>query len=285
MSVRLLPVKRAIVPVLLFTLSFIVALAARSQAQVSGPWHWSGGTTLLGPLKDGSGAGAGTWSPYANAVSADGRFVVFKTAASTVVPGDTNGVDDIFVRDRVTNLTTRVNVSSTGEEANAVSDYPSISADGRFVTFASAATNLVPGDTNGQWDIFVRDRVANTTSLVSLTSSDGPINAYNSLSAISADGRYVAFVSLSTDLAPGITAAGQLFLRDRDVDGNGIFDEPGTSRTTIISVADDGTPGNANLWPVIDMTPDGRYVTFASQASNLVADDTNGAVDVFVRDL
>src|SRR4028119_1050699 len=101
---------------------------------------------------------------YTPSISADGRFVAFYSSASNIVPGDTNNRDDIFVRDTLTNTTTRVSVDSAGNQANSNSDSPSISADGRFVAFFSAATNLVPGDTNNTVDIFVRDRLTNTTT-------------------------------------------------------------------------------------------------------------------------
>jgi hypothetical protein len=291
MSVRLSPARRVVVSILSFTFIFIAAWSARFQAQSPDPWQWAGGTMLLGPLTDGSGSGSGGGipSPSNNAVSTDGRWVVFKTAVATIEPDgwDTNGVDDVFLLDRQSNFAGRVSFSSfSGNgEANGPSDYPSVSADGRFVTFASAATNLVPDDTNGHWDVFVFDRVALTTSLVSRRTNDALIDADSTYSAISADGRFVAFISDSWDLAPGLIQNGQLYVRDRDVDGNRVFDEPGKSSTTIVSVGVDGsgTPANASVLPFFDMTPDGRVVAFSTQASNLVQDDTNESVDVYVR--
>src|SRR4028119_356115 len=97
-------------------------------------------------------------------ISAAGRFVAFQSYASNIVPGDTNTSYDIFVRDRLTNTTTRVSVDSAGNQADLNSDGASISADGRFVAFNSDASNLVPGDTNNSFDIFVRDRLTNTTT-------------------------------------------------------------------------------------------------------------------------
>jgi hypothetical protein len=109
MSVTALPVKRVIAPILLSTLSALFLFAvfpARPHAQTPAP-TWRGGTALLGPLEDGSDQIFGVPMPFANPVSGDGRFVVFRTGISTLVPGDTNGVDDISVRDRATNQTTR----------------------------------------------------------------------------------------------------------------------------------------------------------------------------------
>src|SRR4028118_470546 len=101
-------------------------------------------------------------------ISADGRFVAFYSEASNLVPGDTNDETDIFVRDTLTHTITRVSVDSAGNQANRNSSTPSISADGRFVAFESFAFNLVPGDTNSSYDIFVRDTLTNTTTCVSV---------------------------------------------------------------------------------------------------------------------
>src|SRR5205823_3389651 len=123
-----------------------------------------------------------------------------------LVPGDTNGKKDVFVRDRVARTTERISVSANDQEGNKASNEPSISADGRYVVFESYADNLVPGDTNGKSDVFVRDRVMKSTELVSvsLTGSTGNQDSYSSRStAISADGRYVAFESKADNLVPG----------------------------------------------------------------------------------
>src|SRR5262245_8151452 len=108
---------------------------------------------------------------YRPSVSADGRFVAFVSVGTNLVPGDTNGSLDVFVRDRQTGTTERVSVSSGGAQANGISYQPSISADGRYVAFVSDAAGLVTGDTNGTWDVFVRDRQLGTTERVSVDSS------------------------------------------------------------------------------------------------------------------
>jgi predicted RNA-binding protein with TRAM domain len=151
-------------------------------------------------------------------VSADGRFVAFASNATNLVPGDTNGERDIFVHDRQTGQTTRVNVSSSGQQANGVTWYGvSISAEGRFVAFASDATNLVPGDTNGDRDIFVHDRQTGETTRVSLTATGEQGNGGSSTSSISANGRFVAFDSTAADLVPGDTnGVSDTFVRDLD---------------------------------------------------------------------
>src|SRR5439155_7441870 len=111
-------------------------------------------------------ASGGTQSNAASlgsALSADGRLVAFQSDATNLVVGDTNGATDVFVRDRQTGMTARVSVASDGTQANNVSSYPALSADGRFVAFQSDATNLVAGDTNGTTDVFVHDRPTCTT--------------------------------------------------------------------------------------------------------------------------
>jgi Tol biopolymer transport system component len=139
------------------------------------------------------------------AISADGRFVAFQSAASNLVPGDTNGAQDIFVRDRQTGTTRRVSVGPGGVQTNAEasSGVPAISADGRFVAFESDATNLVPGDTNGAIDVFVRDRQTGTTRRISVGPGGVQGNSDSGGPAISADGRFVAFVSNASNLVPG----------------------------------------------------------------------------------
>src|SRR5438128_1409548 len=110
------------------------------------------------------------------AISGDGRFVTFASAASNLVTGDTNGAVDIFVVDRTTGAVSRVSASSTATQANGASLSPAISGDGRFVTFASAASNLVTGDTNGAVDIFVVDRTTGAVSRVSVSSTGTQAN-------------------------------------------------------------------------------------------------------------
>ena len=126
-------------------------------------------------------------------ITPDGRFVAFQSDATNLVPGDTNGFVDLFVRDRATGTTDRINVGSSGIQANAKSYLDSITPDGRYVTFSSAATNLVPGDTNARPDIFVRDRVSRTTERVSLSSGGAQADAESGNSRCSADGRFIAF--------------------------------------------------------------------------------------------
>jgi len=189
-------------------------------------------------------------------------------------------------------VTERVSVASDGTQGNRESFSPSISADGRYVAFGSMATNLVVGDTNGFEDIFVHDRVTGVTTRVSIASDGTQGNGDSTLGGISADGRYVAFISTSTNLVDGDTTlcywryikynCSDVFVHDRV-----------TEETTIVSVASDGTQANWNSYAT-SISADGRYVAFVSESSNLVVGDTNfcytsgitsfGCPDVFVHD-
>jgi len=206
-------------------------------------------------------------------LSASGRFVAFDSLAANLVAGDTNGVGDIFVRDRQSGTTERVSTATGGAQGNFRSHQPAISADGRFVVFSSDATNLVPGDTNGITDIFVHDRQTGTTECVSLDPAGAQANAGSRQPAISADGRFVAFSSDASNLVVGNTNGFvDIFVRDRQ---SGI-----TERVSVDPVGAEGDSDSTA--PAI--SADGRLVAFSSEASNLVASDTNGVMDVFVRD-
>ena len=209
----------------------------------------------------------------AYSISANGRFVAFQSQASNLVPGDTNNKNDIFVRDLSTNTTTRISADSASNQGNNDSFNPSISADGRFVAFASFS-NLVPEDTNNQSDIFVRDLLTNTTTRVSVDSAGNPGNSPSNYSAISADGRFVAFQSYASNLVPGDTNnKNDIFVRDLS-----------TNTTTRASVDSAGFQGNSDsLLPSI--SADGRFVAFTSFASNRLPGDTNNRDNIFVRDL
>jgi Tol biopolymer transport system component len=172
-------------------------------------------------------------------MSADGRLVVFDSGASSLVTGDSNGAWDTFVHDRNSHMTERVSVSMAGGQTNGGSGEPTISGDGRFVAFQSFANNLVPGDTNGKMDIFVRDGLAGTTERVSVSSDGGQANDLSEHATISADGRYVAFLSSATNLvAGGTNGRYHAFVRDRLA---------GT--TECVSVSSAGEQGNNDAIP------------------------------------
>ncbi|MCB0000767.1 MAG: hypothetical protein KDE56_33615, partial [Anaerolineales bacterium] len=149
-------------------------------------------------------------------MSSDGHFVAFGSDASNLVSGDTNGQTDVFVKDLQTSTISRVSVSSSGKQGNGDSYYARISGNGRFVAFFSAASNLVSGDTNDAWDIFVHDRQTGTTSRVSVDSSGNEGNNFSSLFSISNDGRFVAFASSASNLVSGDTSfISDIFVHDR----------------------------------------------------------------------
>lgn len=231
----------------------------------------TGQTTRVSVASNGAQGNEGSISP---SISADGRYVAFTSYASNLVNGDTNGYPDVFVYDWQTGQTTRVSVSSNGTQGNWTSNDPSISSDGRYVIFGSVARNLVSGDTNNYWDVFVYDRQTGQTTRVSVSSNgiQGNGDSY-SISSISTDGRIVAFTSSASNLVSNDTNSRQdVFVHDRQ-----------TGQTTRISVAPDGTQGNSTSGAP-SISSDGRYVAFQSQANNLVTGDTNLSTDTFVYD-
>ncbi len=207
-------------------------------------------------------------------VSADGRFVVFWSGASNLVTGDTNGMEDLFLRDCQTGETTRISVSSSGAQANNSSYDPAISGDGRYIAFSSDATNLVSGDTNGFTDIFLHDRQTGATTRISVSPSGGQAdNISDSYVAISGNGRFVTFRSEATNLVSGDTnGVSDVFLYDRMA-----------GMTERISLDSNEVQGNAGSFSP-SISTDGRFVAFSSGATNLVSGDTNARSDIFVRD-
>jgi hypothetical protein len=166
-------------------------------------------------------------------ISDDGRFVAFESQATDLVSGNSNSNDDVFVRDRLLGTTERVSVDSAGGQADSSSRFPSISADGRFVVFDSAATNLVAGDTNHGEDVFVHDRQTGTTERVSVDSAGIQANTgascpFPACRLISGDGRYVAFESAATNLVAGDTnSTSDAFVHDRTYSAFVSLCEPG----------------------------------------------------------
>jgi Tol biopolymer transport system component len=148
-------------------------------------------------------------------MSAHGRHVAFQSAATNLVPGDTNRQPDIFVRDRFTGNTERVSVTSRGGQSNGDSGSPTISNDGRYVAFYSSASNLVAGDTNDAPDVFLHDRKTGVTSRVSLSSAGRQGNGLSLEAAISGNGRHIAFLSEASNLVVGDTnGVLDVFVRD-----------------------------------------------------------------------
>ena len=230
-------------------------------------------TTRVSVASDGTQANGDSGDP---AMSSDGRYVAFWSVASNLVAGDTNGYADIFVRDRQLGVTTRVSVASDGAQGDGISTRPAISGDGRYVTFASTASNLVSGDTNGVSDLFVHDRLTGATQRVSMAFDGSQANADSGESAMTADGRYIAFTSYASNLVANDTNGGwDIF----------VFDQT-THATARVSVSSAGAEamivGEGSYRPSI--SSDGRYVAFESGATNLVAAPNNGAIGAYVHD-
>lgn len=217
------------------------------------------------------------------AVSGDGRIVTFESAGTNLVAKDTNGVADVFVRDRATAKTERISVSTSGgQQDKAVpvpfTMIPDLSRDGRYVVFESDATKLTAADGNGRTDVFLRDRKSKTTRIVSASSYNvqGDNDSFNP--RITANGRYVAFQSFATNLvAKGDDGPREdLFVRDLKAQS-----------TAVATVANRGRrsapPAQFLQRPAV--SNDARVVAFASNVADLVPNDGNGAADVFLRRL
>jgi Tol biopolymer transport system component len=222
----------------------------------------------------GSGSAQGNGRSFVPALSADGRYAAFYSDAANLVAGDANGARDVFVRDLQTGETTRVSVSSSGGEANGDSFAPAISSDGRFVAFASAASDLVDGDTNEANDIFVRDCQTNTTTRVTVGFDGSQANGGSDQPSLSGDGRLVAFTSAATNIAAGdLNANRDAFVYDRQTG-------------TAVNISVDSTGLQADLDSFTpELSANGRFVAYTSFADNLIPGDLNEGSDVFVRDL
>jgi archaellum component FlaF (FlaF/FlaG flagellin family) len=232
----------------------------------------AGGASTSRVSVSGSG-GQGNESSGSAAISADGRYVVFLSDASNLVPGDTNGFGDVFVRDLRTARITRVSRSSTGVQGNGPASFPAISADGRYVTYTSTASNLVPHDTNASGDVFVHDRRTGTVVRGSLSGSGAQGDNWSASSRISANGRYITFQSGASNLVPADTNDGwDQFVRDL-----------WAGTTTRVTLSDTGgqIPSGSGGGAI---SGDGRFVTWFSDAPNVVRGDTDAMIDVFIRD-
>lgn len=305
-----------------FLLVLVVTLAVARQAAA---YPRPGRTIRASATEDVNGKPAGGGNVK---ISGDGRSVVY-ISVGPLLPGDSNGVSDCYVRDLVTDELTRASLPSTGGDSNAGCSSARLSEDGRFVAFVSSASNLVPGDTNGVADVFVRNLESGTTTRASVSATGAQADAASSAPSISSDGRVIGFLSSATNLVPGdANGANDIFVKNLetgavqiasvdsdggqgvtaianwDLSGNGryavfvhrmpwdrdvsSFDDVFvhdlvTGHTELVSRATDGSQPNGNsFYPSI--SDDGRYVAFGSFGTNLVANDFNGAADAFVRD-
>jgi Tol biopolymer transport system component len=204
-------------------------------------------------------------------LSADGRFLVFASEASNLVPGDTNGTRDIFRKDLITGELLCCSTSASGEIGNGESYWPSISADGRYVAFDSNSNNLVPNDNNGKRDIFRKDLATGEIVRCSTSKMGEEANGDSLNPAISADGRYVAFCSKASNLG---NSRGRSAVFRKDLV---------TGQLTCCSKPPTGDADGDSFYPGI--SADGRYVAFWSDATNLATGCNNGKKNVFRTDL
>ena len=198
-------------------------------------------------------------------ISTNGRYVVFSSEASNLVPGDTNGKVDVFVRDLVRGTTTRVSVNSKGEQANGDSMRPTLDNSGRYIAYTSVASNLDAHDTNGTWDVYLYDQVNRTTKRISVLPDGTEPNGASDGPQVSPDGAYVGFFSLATNLVSG------------DVDDflDVFRADLATGAVTLISRNRTGG-ANDDLSVGGISSQDNRFVSFASHATNLTAQSPQG---------
>ena len=168
----------------------------------------------------------------------------------------------------------RVSVGEPPRRAAVASEQPSLSADGRYLAFSSAAGNLVTDDTNGVRDVFVHDRGTGDLTRVSVDSAGSQGNGGSGSPSISQSGRFVAFTSSADNLVAGDTnGAADIFVHDRQ-----------TATTTRVSLSSGGAQADQSSDSFVAISGNGRFVAFASEATNLVSGDTNGVADLFVHD-
>lgn len=221
----------------------------------------------------------GNADSFAASVSDDGSRVAFHSHAGNLVPEDDNDLQDVFVKFRfdagsnyagIAGPITRASVSSVGVQANDDSVEAMISGNGRFVAFRSLASNLVSGDDNGRWDIFVHDLDTATTTRASVASDGSQANHDSFSPSLSDDGRYVAFRSNASNLVAGdLNSRQDIYVHDR---------QTGLTARVSVPIGGGDSDGHSDA-PTI--SGDGGWIVFESDASNLVPDDTNRSRDIF----
>ena len=214
-------------------------------------------TILVSVNYDGTGGGNGDSLPIG--ISTNAQFALFESRASNLVPGDTNSAPDVFLRNLHTGTTILVSAAANGGFGNGASYSSSMTPDARYVAFASEAANLVPGDTNGIPDVFVRDMLSNSTAMVSSGAQAGGWGSMSDTPVITPDGRYVAFFSTASNVAPGVTTIANVYVRDRQL-GTTVWASAG-ALPALQSVSTVSTVSNAVSFSHA-ISADGRYVVF-----------------------
>lgn len=290
----------------------------------------SGAVTLLDMTTTGTIADSNSTQPD---ISGDGRYVVFQSYASNLVANDKNNDSDVFLKDIQTGTLKRLSTTPSGRAGDGWSGNPDLSSDGRFVVFQSQAGNLMEGDFNGAFDIYLRELQTNTLSVLSRSADFLLGNGDSVTPVINADGRLVAFASDASNLvendrnatrdvflkntqtgevilisanalgasgygmsdSPSISADGskvvfRSYATDlvADVENDGTSDiyvrDLATGALTLVSQGLDDQAANGNSFDPV-LSPDGRYVAFISEATNLIPSDSNNVLDVFVANL
>jgi Tol biopolymer transport system component len=208
-------------------------------------------------------------------LSSDGRFVVFQSQAGNLMEGDFNGAFDIYLRELQTNTLSLLSRSADFLLGNGDSVTPVINADGRLVAFASDASNLVENDRNATRDVFLKNTQTGEVTLISANALGESGYGMSDSPSISADGSKVVFRSYATDLVADVENDGTSDIYVRDL---------ATGALTLVSQGLDDQAANGNSFDPV-LSPDGRYVAFVSEATNLILSDSNNVLDVFVADL
>jgi Tol biopolymer transport system component len=226
----------------------------------------TGATPIISLAADGTDADGPSRDP---SITAGGRVVAFESDASDLIDPDTNGVTDIFVRDRGSRETVMASVSSEGTPGNGPSFNPYIAPGGRYVVFESDAGNLVPEDDNGQRDVFLHDLATRHTIRVSVTAQEGQLDGPSTDATVSSDGHFVVFTSSAEALVG--TGVPQVFLRDLL-----------TGATRLLSETSEGSPGSAASGAGV-VAGDASFIAFSSYAADLAANDGGTFADIFGR--
>jgi hypothetical protein len=206
-------------------------------------------------------------------INNNGSLVAFESDSSNLIPNDSNGWTDIFVRNWITGTTQLISIAMDGSTGNGKSIYPAVNGNGHIVAFASKASNLVPNDNNGRRDIFVRNWITGRTQLISVAMDGSTGNRSSFEPSINDDGNLVSFGSASSNLVP-----------DDNNDTTDVFvRNTFTGVTELISISSNGIQGDQGSWDSV-ISPDGRYVVFTSNSTNLIDNSITSGQNLYIRD-